>query len=121
MKPRKQKQVEGAISLKVPEDQEMVGQLEELCIQFKSKYEEHSKLTKQLEEIVDFFQRGEKNKALEIMRAHDSLPELFLVCLEYVCRDPSFDTMINAQIRHAPTNSAAQEMKILYLERLHDG
>lgn len=113
MKPKTSKQDEHVISLEIADDPEIETWLE----RFKIQYAMHSKLARQLEEVINVFQQGKKKKALEMLQAHDSLPELFMVCLEYVCRDPSLEAQENAFARHAKTKTNKLEVKSAYLEK----
>lgn len=118
MTPKKHNEVAGTVELQLTKEPEEIAWLTGHHVEFMPMYMKYVQLTKQLEEIIDLFQDDHRDKVLEIMRAHDSLPDLFMVCLEYVCRDPSFEASINAQVRHAPTKSVILDMKTLYLERL---
>lgn len=118
MTPKKHNDVAGTVELQLTKEPEEIAWLEGHHVEFIPMYMKNVQLTKQLEEIIDLFQNDHRDKVLEIMRAHDSLPDLFMVCLEYVCRDPSFEASINAQVRHAPTKSVILDIKSLYLKRL---
>lgn len=112
--------VVGTKALKLPDDPEAIRTISDFDVQFMPKYVRHSELRNQLEKFIELFQTGEHAQLLDFMRAHDSLPELFMVMLEYVCRDPGQEATENAHARHAKTKDAIWEMRELYLSQLAD-
>jgi hypothetical protein len=120
MNPETHNDVIGAMALKLPDDPEVIRAISEFDAQFMPKYLRHCELRNQLEEFIELFQTGEHAQLLDLMRANDSLPELFMVMLEYVCRDPGLEAAENAHARHAKTKDAIWEMRELYLSQLAD-
>lgn len=110
--------VVGTMALKLPDDPEVIKAISDFDAQFMPKYLRHRELRNQLEKFIELFQTGEHAQLLDLMRANDSLPELFMVMLEYVCRDPGLEAAENAHVRHAQTKGTILDMRTLYLEQL---
>lgn len=80
-------------------------------------YKLHLEKTKQLEEILDVFRSDERSRALEMMKTHDSLPELFMLFLEYLHQDPEMVAKHNAVASHQHGAKTRLEARSTFLEK----
>lgn len=118
MLPEEHKEIVGTVQLKLSEDPDEIAWFDEQCDRLLPIYKKHLSQTKQLEEFIELYQTGQHEKLRKILQSHDSLPDLFLLCLHYSCRDPKVDASISAQILHAKDKIQSDELVTLYRERL---